>query len=1102
MTVLFSVPSHAIDYALYVGGRQVVGNDSTFNVTKDGKIKYDPRSRTLTLRGAVIRDTLCGIHNAGIDSLTILVEGTDSIFATGADGIRLERRTFIRSTGHDGLLCIGVNKRNKKDSIADFAALRIGGGSTLRISNCYMVMSSEGWALKSDGQDSLAIVTAEVTALTKDTLRSCVEGFRGVTLRSVITNGGEAYNTKTRTMNQWGSTKKAQQTLILGCLYLGRYIVDVELRDTIAQTITAAATGLKKGRMKFDGRYQLLTLDSATVQTTGCPAIRNVGMYGMTIGIMGPSTITTTGSDVLSLLTATTIKGMGNAAAVLSVKGSAGGIYQGGNPYYGSTLTLNAITMDVDAVTRGIYGDGKLSQLSIDNVRMRVFCSSAAGTNFRAVSSFAGCIMRNSDCANGTAWRRATGSFDHNNGTTAREVVIDVPTAIYPINILGFPLNNVNSANLAMDGMSGTGYVSFDPETKTLTVSDMSLYPVSMSGVMPGVITSYPAIYITEPDYTIRVIGTNTISFHSGITVMGGGTLTGPGTLTIVANDGSAIYTGSNDPFTVSCAGLNAKGRDYGFNAASGGSLTLAAAAGQTATTHTFSGNYGNISTPELVLDGMNFYSPACCYFQQGSIRQNGGRVVNEEVTFHQVTTRYGVKIMGAEIDNCSIHGLGSPYFSRADFMTFDEATRTLTLNNFNVSSTDETMNIIDISGEGIQLVANGDCNITTVAGAAIKVANTTGKKASLTFRGNGTFNVQGKFFSVLVGANGNVTFADDIVFNGVGAISGNNYGTKGETLTVKDNAYVVCSGQFDNPGAEQFSRISIEGDGQQIVVPNWGTAKKFDNGIAVADRYGEVAKGTVILGRPQSYGMYIGESLVSNANETDIDGKGQFAYDPETKTLTLKNANFDDTTGLRGGGIENHKVEGLTILLTGDNTLTTRNNGIYAEGSITITGEGTLNVVSKNNTALWLFAADCTISGPKINLKGKNHAIHGERRSETLHVRNTATELTLRTDGFGTLSGIGALVLDQGLYISSPWQAFFDDTYGGVAVGNSLYSGTIIISNREPSNGIGDAVVETGGLPKAFYDAAGRRLQQQQRGLNIIRMSDGTTRKTVGTKK
>ena len=254
MAVLFSVPSHAIDYDLYVGGRQVVGNDSTFNVTKDGKIKYDPRSRTLTLRGAVIRDTLCGIHNAGIDSLTILVEGTDSIFATGADGIRLERRTFIRSTGHDGLLCIGVNKRNKKDSIADFAALRIGGGSTLRISNCYMVMSSEGWALKSDGQDSLAIVTAEVTALTKDTLRSCMEGFRGVTLRSVITNGGEAYNTKTRTMNQWGSTKKAQQTLILGCLYLGRYIVDVELRDTIAQTITAAATGLKKGRMKFDGR--------------------------------------------------------------------------------------------------------------------------------------------------------------------------------------------------------------------------------------------------------------------------------------------------------------------------------------------------------------------------------------------------------------------------------------------------------------------------------------------------------------------------------------------------------------------------------------------------------------------------------------------------------------------------------------------------------------------------------------------------------------------------------------------------------------------------------------------------------------------------------
>ena len=1096
MAVLFSVPARAIDYALFVGGRQVVGNDSTFNVTKDGKIKYDPRSRTLTLRGAVIRDTLCGIHNAGIDSLTILVEGTDSIFATGADGLRLERRTFIRSTGHDGRLCIGVSKRNKKDSIADFAALRLTGRSTLRISDCYMVMSSEGWALKGDGQDSLAIVTAEVTALTKDTLRSCMEGFRAVTLRSVITNGGEAYDTKTRTLNQWGSTKKAQQTLIMGCLYLGRYIVDVERRDTVAQTITAAATGLKKGRMKYDGRYHMLTLDSATVQATGCPAIRNVSISGMTIGIMGPVTITATGSDVLSLLVATTIRGMGNVAPVLSVKGSAGGIYQGGNPYW-STLTLSDITMDVDAVTRGIYGDGKLSQLSIDNARMRVFCSSAAGTNFRAVSSFAGCTMRNADSANGTAWRQATGSFDLNNGTTAREVVIDVPTTYYPVSIVGHSVNNVNMANFAADGVEGTGTVSLDASTKTLSLKDIVIRNVPYTG-------NYytDAVYISEPEFTIHVSGTNSITHESGIVAKYGGTLTGPGTLTIEATDGSAIYTGSQDPFTIACARLTAHGREYGFNAASRGSLTLAAAAGQTATTHAFSGGYGNISTPELLLDGMNFYSPACCYFQNGSIRQNGGREVSGEVTFHQVTTRYGVKIMGAEIDNCSIHGLGSPYFNRADFMTFDEATRTLTLNNFDVSSSDETMNIIDISGDGIQLVANGDCNITTVAGAAIKVANTTGKKASLTFRGNGTFNVQGKFFSVLVGANGNVTFADDIVFNGVGAISGNNYGTKGETLTVKDNAYVVCSGQFDNPGAEQFSRISVEGDGQQIVVPNWGTAKKFDNGIAVADRNGEVAKGTVILGRPQSYGMYIGEALVSNANETDIDGKGQFAYDPATKTLTLKSANFDDTTGLRGGGIENHKVEGLTILLTGDNTLTTRNNGIYAEGSVTITGEGTLNVVSKNNTALWLFGADCTVSGPKVSLKGKNHAIHGERRNETLHVQNTATELTLRTEGFGTLSGIGALLLDQGLYITSPWQAFFDDTYGGVAVGNSLYSGTIIISNREPSNGIGDAVMDNGGMAEAFYDTAGRRLQQQQRGLNIIRMSDGTTRKIVGAKK
>lgn len=1078
--VLFCLSAFSTDYELYVGGSQVVGGSSTFNVTKDGKIKYDPRSRTLTLHNAVIRDTLCGIHNAGIDSLTILVEGNDSILITGADGLWLEQRTFIRSTDHDGRLCVSAGKA-KKDSEADWCALRVGGGNTLRIADCHLKLTSDGWALRSDDLDTLAIVTAEVTALTQAVRRSCIEGFREVTLRSVITSGEETYNTKTRSLNLPNSSSKAQQVLIQGCLYIGSHIVDVASRDT-AQAITTAATGIKNGKIHYNGREISLTLDNATVQTTGLPAIRNVSIDGLTISILGSNAITATGSDALSLLYGTTIQGGGKTAGRLTVKSTDGGIYQGGHPYYGNTLTLSGITMEVEAATRGIYGDGKYSQIAIDSTRLKVFSTPGQGSTFRAVGSFAGCTMKNVDTSNGTAWRQATGSFDRNNGTVASEVVIGIPTTYYPVSIMNHRLNNVNCPDFAIEGIEGTGSISYNHATKTLMLNDIAIRQVTGNGYY-----ATGAVWLSEPGYTIRVSGTNSIVHESGIVAKYGGTLTGPGTLDIEATGGSAIFTGSSDMFTVSCAALNAKGYEYGFNASGRGGLTLAAATGQATATHTFSGGSGNIYTPELTLNGMNFYSPRCCYFQQGKIRQNDGRTVNEEVTFRKVTTRYGIKILGEEINNCNVEGIGSPKFQRMDFMHFDEATRTLTLNDFSVSSNDEAMNILDVSGN-VRIAANGECNITAAAGAAIKVANDNGTgKAMLTFCGDGTFNVKGKFFSLLVGAYGGVTFADNVVFNGEGAISGNNLGIRGETLTVKDKSYVVCSGQFDSPGVEQFASITISGSGQRIVVPNWGIAKRYDNGYAVADRTGEKAKGQVILGTPVERGFLVGENPVTNANEQDIDGTGHMSYDPQTKQLTLTNANFEDIDGMNAIGIENLSVEGLTIVVVGENTITSRNRAITSDKDLIFTGDGTLTVTSTSSAAVGLYGADCTISGPILNLTGKTYALHGDASRETLRVEKTNTRVTMNTEGRATLTRLKEVVLDKGLYFTTPYAAAFDESFGAITVDGRLYNGTIVISSQEPS-AIEGVTYDEKEPTEVIYDLAGRQLGRPRKGMNIIK--------------
>ena len=1081
--VLCALPVFAVDYGLYVGGKQVVGGDSTFNVTKDGKIKYDPRSRTLTLRGAVVRDTVCAIRNADIDSLTILVEGTDSLITTGADGLVLERRTFLRSSSHDGLLYVQVGKA-KKDSLASNTALLVGGGSTLRIADCYVQLQSDAWALRGSSQDSLAIVCAEVSVQTNDTLRSCIEGFKAMTLRSVYISSGEVWNAKTNCLCQtYNSNKKAQSALIQGSLYVGRYIVDVA-ETAKEQTITAACTGLRKGTVKYHGLYQMLTLANAKIETTGVSAIRNMSMNFLTIHIQGADTITSTGSDVFSLLRGTTLQGSGRDASRLVVKGSGNGIFQAGQPF-GYALKVSNLSLKVEAAKQGIYGQSGFSQLTIENARLNV------NGNVQAISSFASCTLTDDATANGTAWRQATGRFDHNDGTAAREVVIDVPTVYYPVSVLGHTLNNVDSGNFAADGISGTGSLSYDATTSTLSLSNVTIRRASDQGFYyPG------AIVLSGQGSTVKVSGTNSIVHESGIVAKYGGTLTGSGRLDIEATEGSAIFTGSEDMFTVSCAALSAKGNEYGFNAFSRGGLTLAAAAGQTATTYTFSGRMGIVSASELTLIDMNISAPHYCYFDpdHGDIRQNGGEAVEGEATFSQVTTRYGVKIMGVEMDNCNYTGIGSPAINRKDYMTFQPDRNVLTLNSLDFTSTDETT-ILEFCGNGMQVVFNGTSTLTTNAGAAIKVHNPEKDgRVDVTFRGEGTVNAKGRFFAVLIGANAGVTFSERLVVNGEGAISGNNLGMKNETLTVEEEAIISCKGYFMNPGVEQLASITLR-DRAVVVKPNHGSVRKFEDGYAVADR--DAFKGNeVTLGMPQNLGMYIGELAMTTANYTDLKANGHFCYDPETKTLTLKNAVLDGTIGVRAAGIDNRQIDGLNIKLVGDNIINVNNNVITSEKNFSITGEGTLTGTSVNGVAMLLFGADCTVSGPKVSLTGKTSALRGDRTIERLLVENQETQLILESEEKATIGGLGAINLGQGLFITSPKGAVFSSDYGGLTVDGKLYSGKVIISNRE-SSAIDDVQCDAS-APVAIYDHSGRKLREQRKGLNIIRRSDGTVCKQM----
>ena len=102
-------------------------------------------------------------------------------------------------------------------------------------------------------------------------------------------------------------------------------------------------------------------------------------------------------------------------------------------------------------------------------------------------------------------------------------------------------------------------------------------------------------------------------------------------------------------------------------------------------------------------------------------------------------------------------------------------------------------------------------------------------------------------------------------------------------------------------------------------------------------------------------YPLLICGTRVKTANLGDILGNGQFSYNPDSNTLTLKNAKASSKSSCISNGIED-----LIVNAEGSATLTsTEKHGIYSTKSITIRSDSfedlTVKASASNCCALWL---------------------------------------------------------------------------------------------------------------------------------------------------
>ena len=204
----------------------------------------------------------------------------------------------------------------------------------------------------------------------------------------------------------------------------------------------------------------------------------------------------------------------------------------------------------------------------------------------------------------------------------------------------------------------------------------------------------------------------------------------------------------------------------------------------------------------------------------------------------------------------------------------------------------------------------------------------------------------------------------------------------------------------------------------------------------------------------------------VTNENAADILGNGVFSYDAQTKTLHIKDSYEHNADFL----IHNWDVEGLTIAVDKDVTLTLPNNPDFA---------------------MWLWA-NTTITGlGKLTLYGNISIINGN----VLTIDNADLELQLCTSKaiMGNFGGEKLIVKNSNIHAKSYYLAISDFT-GGITLESCAIADGCVISEDGASivNALGneatevtinkiddDAIKDVIGTQKdSYFTLDGRKLQ------------------------
>ena len=586
-------------YGFKVAGVDVT-NDNYLDLTEingvSGKVYFDPNTRTLTLDNATIEANDCNaILNETCDYLTIELIGTNNIDVTGAAGINLKEETTIWS-----------NSGGKLSVKSDGCALLFG-GCPLEISNCWL--EAEGaWGISARNNVAEEVLTIRNSHVEAKGSTGSICDIANLVLEgcSITQPDGALFSTQNNAVVLNGEmvTDKVVIVPSYGIKIAGVDVTSLNCKDL------SVIDGVD-GKMSYNSETKTLTMEDVTINTTDFNGIFNKDVKGLKINLVGNNTITSSVACI-AILEPSTISGSGTLR--LKSSGNCG------------ILLLSSLAVEgIKLYAEGKWGiAGQVFQISGNVLTICNAYVEATGSKGSV------CDLENLILDGCSITQPSGAEFDaqyHSvllNGELVTDKVVIEPDT-YGFNIAGVNVTKKNCKDLSViDGVDGK--MSYDPETKTLTMEDVTINPA----VTIGIENKYVM------DMKIKLVGNNTITAKksSCIVINKTSTISGSGTLRLKSSENCGIYVKSS--LTVEGVKLYAEGYYgvAGIDGRSGEILTLRNSYVEA------TGSDGSIcDLQNLVLDGCSITQPTGAAFDANvhAVALNG-EVVTDKVVIESVT--------------------------------------------------------------------------------------------------------------------------------------------------------------------------------------------------------------------------------------------------------------------------------------------------------------------------------------------------------------------------------------------------------------------------------------------------------------------------------